>query len=51
MGFSTEAPPASVDRRTGEVLEQINAIMDRGSLFGTILGTILNYKRDPNVHC
>ena len=50
MGFSTEALPASVDLRTGEVLEQINAIMDMGSLLGIILGTILNYK-DPNVHC
>ena len=25
--------------------------MDMGSLFGTILGTILNYKTDPYVHC
>ena len=25
--------------------------MDMGSLLGTILRTILNYKRDPYVHC
>ena len=25
-------------------------LMDMGSLLGTILGTILNYKRDPYVH-
>ena len=25
--------------------------MDMGSLWGTILRTILNYKRDPYVHC
>ena len=24
--------------------------MDMGSLLGTVLGTILNYKRDPYVH-
>ena len=26
-------------------------ILDMGSPLGTILRTILNYKRDPNVHC
>ena len=26
-------------------------LTDMGSLLGTILGTILNYKRDPYVHC
>ena len=28
-----------------------DSLMDMGSLLGAILGTILNYKRDPYIHC
>ena len=44
-------PQTDMETHMSYIPHFLHNLMDMGSLLGTILGTILNYKKDPNVHC